>query len=239
MLVDGGSEGSHDIGYNIIEPFLRREGVNRIDMLVLTHPHADHLSGLQAVLTDFHIGMILDPAIPHPSKTYEAFLETARDRGITYRKAVRGQVLDLGDGMKAEVLNPPQEHLTGTEDDVNNNSVVMRLTCGGASVMLMGDAGHAAEASILESVGKLKSDALKVGHHGSNDATSDAWLDAVCPRIAVISVGRSNPFGHPHREIMERLSTRGIQVYRTDRNGAVSVSFGENGYTARPSMPDN
>ena len=227
MLVDGGSEGSSDIGYKLIEPFLRRQGVNRIDVLVLTHPHADHLSGLTAVVRDFQVGMVLDPAIPHPSQAYQDFLRAVRERGIPFRKAVRGQVIDLGDGTRAEVLNPPEEHLVGTDDDVNNNSIVLRVTNGRSSIMLMGDAGRAAEADILESAGSLKCDVLKVAHHGSNDSTSDAWIDAVGSEVAVISVGRNNPFGHPSREVLERLSTRGIKVYRTDQNGAVQVSFAD------------
>ena len=91
--------------------------------------------------------------------------------------------------------------------------------------MLMGDAGRAAEADILESPGTLECDVLKVAHHGSNDSTSDAWLDAVGPEVAVISVGRNNPFGHPSRQVLERLSRRGIKVYRTDQDGAVQVSL--------------
>lgn len=225
MLVDGGSEGSGDIGYKLIEPFLRRQGVNRIDVLVLTHPHADHLNGLVAVLRDFQVGMALDPAIPHPSQAYRDFLVAIRERGVPYRRAVRGQVIDLGDGTKAEVLNPPEEQLVGSDDDVNNNSIVLRVTNGRSSIMLTGDAERAAEAGILESARALKCDVLKVGHHGSNDSTSDAWLDAVGPRVAVISVGRSNPFGHPSRQALERLTARGIKVYRTDEDGAVQVSF--------------
>lgn len=228
MLVDGGTEGSGGAGYNFIEPHLRRQGINTIDVLVLTHPHADHLNGLLPVVNDFRVGMVLDPAIPHPSKTYRDFLRAVRERGIPFRKAVRGQVIDLGDGTRAEVLNPPPQHLSGTEDDVNNNSIVLRVTCGTLSIMLTGDAGRDAEAAMLESARSLKCNVLKVGHHGSNDATSDAWLDAVEPEVAIISVGRSNPFGHPRKEIVERLSRRGIKLYRTDRDGAVSVTLRDN-----------
>lgn len=232
MLVDGGSEGSRDIGYRLVEPFLRRQGVNRIDVLVLSHPHADHLNGLLAVVKDFNVGMVLDPAIPHPPQAYRDFLRTVQERGIPFRKAVRGQVVDLGDGTKADVLNPPEERLVGTEDDVNNNSIVLRVTNGRSSIILMGDAGRAAEADILESAGSLKCDVLKVAHHGSNDSTSDAWLDAVNPEFAIISVGRDNSFGHPSRQVLERLSRRGIKVYRTDKDGAVQVLFAE----GRPSV---
>ena len=225
MLMDGGTYGSGNIGYDLIAPYLRRQGINTIDVLVISHPHADHINGLIAVLSDFDVGLVLDPAIPHPSATYRDFLRAVRDRKIPFRKAVRGQVIDLGDGARAEVINPPDQHLRGTEDDVNNNSVVVRVTSGGDSIMLAGDAGCAAEADMLESALNLRSDLLKVAHHGSSDATSDAWLDAVDPEVADISVGRNNPFGHPHRETIQRLSGRGIEVRRTDEDGAVTVSF--------------
>ncbi len=236
MLVDGGAEGTSDVGYKLIVPFLRREGVNRIDVLVLTHPHSDHLNGLGAVLDEFQVTMVLDPGIPHTSKGYRDFLTTVRDRGIDFQKAFRGQVVELGGGTMVEVLNPPETHLAGTEDDVNSNSIVLRVTAGPASVMLMGDAGRDAEADMLASGRSVKSDLLKVGHHGSDDSTGDAWLDAVRPGYAVISAGRGNPFGHPHREVLQRLSDRGIRVYRTDRDGAVSASFRDGGWIVQGSI---
>lgn len=236
MLIDGGAEGTSDVGYNLIVPFLRREGVNRIDVLVLTHPHSDHLNGLQAVLDEFQVTMVLDPGIPHTSKGYRDFLSTVRARGIDFQKALRGQAVELGGGTRVEVLNPPEAHLTGTEDDINNNSIVLRVAAGPASVMLMGDAGRDAEAAILASGCSVKSDLLKVAHHGSNDSTGGAWLDAVSPRYAVISVGKGNPFGHPHRDVLQRLSDRGIRVYRTDRDGAVSASFRDGGWVVQGSI---
>lgn len=228
ILVDGGGRSDDPktdiIGPRVVEPFLRREGVNKIDLVVLTHPHEDHVQGLVSVVRDFRVGMVLDPGIPQGSKAYQEFLKTVQRRRVLYRRATRGQEIDFGDGVRARVLNPPPNHLVGTEDDTNNNSIVLRITYGKSAILLTGDAGADAETDIMASGANLASDVLKVCHHGSLTGTSEEWLDAVRPKIAVISVGK-NSFGHPSKAVVERLAGRGIKVYRTDRDGAITVSF--------------
>ena len=229
MLIDGGGysgrQGEESIGLKIIEPYLRRQGVNRIDVVVLTHPHDDHVQGLVRVVRDFQIGLVLDPAIPHPSNEYHDFLETVMKRRIPYVRAVRGQTLDFGDGMIAHVLNPPEPRLSGSEDDVNNNSIVLRIAYGNKALLFAGDGEVTAEDDILASGEVVRADFLKVGHHGSRDATSELWLRAVRPRWVAISVGRNNLFGHPSEEVTGRLKSHGIKVYRTDMHGAVNVKI--------------
>lgn len=231
MLVDGGGgQGQSDsdvMGLRVIEPFLRREGINCIDILVLTHPHDDHVQGLIPLLRDFRVGMVLDPGISYESECYGRFLSLVEARRIPYRRAVRGQVVDFGDGIRAEVLHPPTSGgLVATEDDVNNDSIVLRITSPGSSLLLAGDIGIEAEDDILRFRVHVRSDLLKVAHHGSGSSTSDEWLDAVRPRWAVISVGRNNSFGHPSREALERLAAHGVKAYRTDRDGAVVLEVG-------------
>jgi len=227
MLVDGG--GRPDIptgdavGLRVIAPFLRRRGVNRIDVVVLTHPHEDHIQGLVRVIKDFNVGMVLDPGLPHPSQAYTALLSEVELRGIPYHRARRGQVLHLDTGVKAQILNPPDPRLKNTEDDLNNNSVVLRLTYGKESILFCGDAGVEAEDDILAAGLPVRSTVLKVAHHGSRDASSSDWFRAVSPSIAVISVGRRNSFGHPSQDVIHRLGESGAQVYRTDRHGAVCI----------------
>ena len=239
ILVDGGGRSeqpnSQVVGLNVIEPILRRRGVNRLDAVVLTHPHDDHLQGLVPVVRDFSVGMVLDPALPHPSEAYTEFLSEIERRHIPYRKAVRGQVIDFGDGVCAQVINPPMPRLSGGYDDINDNSIVLRFTYGKSSLLLTGDAGVDTESDMIASRLPLRSDVLKVAHHGSRYATSGGWLDAVQPRLAVISVGRNNTFGHPSPDLLSRLIEHHTETKRTDINGAVSVEFTEKGYAVHTS----
>ncbi len=229
MLVDGGGRAgesdSDKMGMSVIEPVLRRRGINRIDVVVLTHPHDDHLQGLVPVVRDFRIGMALDAGVAHGSQAYEKFLTTIENRRIPYRKVMRGMIVDFGDGVKAQVLNPPPQEPDTPLDEANDSSVVMRVSYGGRAIMLTGDAGTDTEADIIASGADLRSDVLKVGHHGSAYSTGDLWLQAVRPRYAVISVGRNNSFGHPAPVTLERLRSAGVQIYRTDKNGQVTVEI--------------
>jgi competence protein ComEC len=227
ILIDGGGRPgdpySDAIGPKVVEPVLRSYGISRIDMMVLSHPHDDHLKGLLTVLRDFKVDRVLDPGIPHPSICYQEFLSIIDERHIEYHRALRGQKIDFGDGVTAEVLHPRLPLMEGTRDDTNNNSIVLRFSYDHWKVLFTGDASEAAEADILSARLNPHSDVLKVGHHGSATATSDEWLDAVRPRVAVISVGRRNTFGHPAPSTLRRLDQHGVKVFRTDRNGAVSI----------------
>lgn len=232
ILVDGGGETKRSestLGRWTLEPFLRHEGINTIDIVILTHPHEDHVQGLLPVLDDFKVRMVLEPGIPHGSKSYREFLSKVENRHIQYRRATRGQVIDFGDGVKAQILNPTSCRLYGTSDDFNNNSVVLRFSYGKSSLLLTGDAGIEAEESILSSNIRVKSDILKIGHHGSRSATSEAWLDAVSPKYAVISVGKHNSFGHPSTQVLSTISDKNIVLYRTDINGAITFRLTRNG----------
>ncbi len=236
MLIDGGGRpedsDSDRLGMTVVEPFLRRQGVNRLDLVILSHPHDDHVQGLVPVVRDFRVGMVLDPGIPHGSKAYQRFLTTIHGQRIPYHQAVRCQVIDFGDGVRAQVLNPPPGSAAESED-ANDASAVIRFTYGTHAILMTGDAGTATESDILASGADLRSDVLKVGHHGSSYSTGDEWLSAVNPRIAVISVGRGNPFGHPSSKTLDQLSKHHAQVYRTDECGAVTVRISPNGLFVR------
>ncbi|MDQ7850539.1 MAG: DNA internalization-related competence protein ComEC/Rec2 [Armatimonadota bacterium] len=210
-----------DVGMQRVVPALRRLGVRRLDVIVLSHAHEDHVGGLPAVLQNFSVDLVLEPGVPHASPSYARFLELVRQRRTAYALARQGQRIDLGDGAAAHVLWPPEDgERRGAAEQVNARSVVARLSFGRFSVLLTGDIEAETEAALVHS-GGLQSTVLKVAHHGSRTSTTPLFVDAVHPVYAVISVGRGNFFGHPHAQTLRTLEQRGIRVYRTDRDGAV------------------
>jgi len=229
VLVDGGGEveghlTGYDIGARRVVPALRRLRLRGIDILLLSHPHEDHVGGLVAVLQNFPVGLVLDSGFVHPAPSYPRFLRLVEEKQVPYRLARRGQLLDLGGGAAAVLLNPREPLVIGSGSDVHANSVVARLVYGAASVLLTGDIEALTEAILLSEGTDLRSTVLKVAHHGSATSSTPVFLEAVAPRVAVISVGAMNPFGHPHRATLDALHAVGAVVYRTDVHGAVTVS---------------
>jgi len=250
ILIDGGgtsdetSADASEVGVKVVVPFLSYLGINRLDVLVLTHPHGDHLGGLAAVLRSQEIGTILDgTTLPYPSPAYLQFLALVRSRNIPYARAVRGMRLDMGDGVTLRVLNPPPSpafgtaaiYGTGTDDAaINNYSASLLVQYGKTRFVLTGDAETEAEGAMLDAHADLACDVLKAGHHGSHNATSDDWLSRLQPRLAVISCGRHNRFGHPAPSTLGRLDAHGVQAFRTDHQGAVTFISDGRTVTARP-----
>lgn len=218
ILVDAGPGGAErSYGGEQVLKAMRAMGVNHIDLFVWTHPQADHIGGAEYVLEHARVRMVLEPGMPYASGVYERSLTAVKNHGAKWVKAMRGQRVDFGDGLKATVLNPGHEAVS----DINEASVTLRLTYRDVAVVLPGDAGVEAEGNMLGAGGPLQADLLKAGHHGSRTACSDAWLAAVNPRSVVISCGADNRFGHPSEETMEKLRRRDINVYRTDRDGTI------------------
>jgi competence protein ComEC len=192
-----------------------------LDLVALTHPDADHLTGLLPVLARYRTGGWLDNGRPGGDALYaecEGLLAAAEVPRRTVRAGAR---LDLGEGVVLEVLHPPEVLLYGTASDSNNNSLVLRLAWGEASFLLTGDVEAEAEALLLREGAVEPATVLKVGHHGSDGGSTAAWLAAVAPRYAVISVGEDNRFEHPHEEVLARLAAQGAVVLRTDQVGTV------------------
>jgi len=245
MLIDGGGSNdesqvdSTDVGQKIVVPFLHYRGLNHLDVVVLTHPHGDHCGGLTAVLREEAVGAVLDGTVlPYPSADYMAFRKEIKDRHILCQHAARGMRLDLGNGVTADVLNPPAAGTPyGTQPDdatVNNYSAVLRLNYGRTHFLLTGDAEFDAERSMLAACPDVSCDVLKVGHHGAANATGDEWLARVRPRYAAISCGQHNTFGHPNPATLARLDAHGVQTFRTDKNGAILFLSDGQVVTARP-----
>lgn len=197
-------------------PFWDRE----IDLLVATHPDADHVTGLTGVFARYRVGRLLTNGQGfNESPIYDAVLAAAEARGTPVQRAQAGQVIEIGDGVRLEALHPG-EILT---DDRNENSVVLRLVYGDFSLLLTGDADEASERVMLGNGRSLHALVLKAGHHGSNTSTSAPFLEAVRPQIVIISAGKDNRFGHPNEEVLERITAVGAIPLRTDELGTIEV----------------
>jgi len=197
-------------------------GVRRLDLMVATHPHADHVAGLPAVLARFPVGLAIDPGCRGDSPYYGLFLGAVRAAGVPFRHPRAGATFLIGD-VRISVLGP--EHcFRGTRSHPNNDSLVLRMVVGSDSILFPGDAEEPAQADLLrDQASALLGVLLKVPHHGG--ATNlPGFFAAVRSRLAVVSVG-PNRFGHPVASVLEDLARNGMRVFRTDRSGDVTVSF--------------
>lgn len=227
LAVDAGrSTAGSDLGRTVVAPHLRSLGVSRLDGLLVTHSDDDHAGGAESLLGLFSPKSLLLPApVAGQPEDVAAAVASRRkpDASVRLRWLSRGQTVQLGPKVRLQVLNPSTERTDGDEATDNNRSLVLRLTYGTRSILMEADAEGEAERDMLQSGLPVRSDVLKVSHHGSRSASTEAWLNAVRPAYAVISVGRRNRYGHPHPTVLTALRQCGAQVYRTDRNGNVSV----------------
>jgi competence protein ComEC len=215
MLIDAGPEKSADtlLGY------LSNLGIKQIDILVGTHPHEDHIGGMVDVLTNYVVSEIWMPKAQSDTKTFEDLLLTIQNKGLKITAPTPESTYTLGNA-KITVLAP----IGQVYEDLNNYTIVLRIDYGDTSILFAGDAEELAESEILQSSADVNVDILKVGHHGSNTATSQAFLDAVSPEWAVISCGKDNPYGHPNSETLERLQASGATILRTDLDGTITFT---------------
>ena len=226
VLVDGGTDGlvlARLLGERM------RFNDRHLDMVVVTHPHTDHIGGLTLALERYDVGAILERRIDYESAAYEAWARAVSDeqaQGAAVIQARAGQVIALDENTRLEVLWPKDELLRGTTSDADNASVTLRLAHGDVSVLLTGDIFAEAERALLASGAALDSDALKVPHHGSDSSSTPEFLSAVSPAAAVISVGEGNRFGHPDSAVVERLRefTGQSGTYTTANHGTIELT---------------
>jgi len=228
-----------------VEEYLRVQNVSRLDLLILTHPHDDHIGGLIAVLKDFPVKNAMDSGENDSSLIYKRFRALIEKKKISYAPAYAGQEIDLDPALKIEVLWPPQGGLSGgvklsrhaamknpwesivvraLSGDMNQNSLILRLTYDQISFLLMGDADTVVEKSLVSSGDNLSCQILKVGHHGGTSASSPDFLKKVRPAVSIISVGEGNYYGYPTKRTLSNLQAVGSSVYRTDICGDIIIT---------------
>ncbi|MDD4169265.1 MAG: ComEC/Rec2 family competence protein [Desulfotomaculaceae bacterium] len=229
MLIDAGN---NDDGNTVVN-YLRKSGVHKIDYFIGTHPHADHIGGMDTVIKNFNTGKVYMPKVSNNTKTFEDVLKAIQAKGLTIAPAKAGVEIINSDGLSAVMLAPNAT----SYKDLNDYSAVIKVSFDQVSFLFTGDAQEQSEFQMLVSSRGVtpKADVLKVGHHGSHSSTTPAFLRAVNPRYAVISVGAGNDYGHPHQEILQRLS--GIKLYRTDLDG--TIVFTTNGKDINVNMSNH
>ena len=226
MIYDCGSsslkKNNYRIGLIAVEPYLKSEGVRKIDLLMLSHPHSDHYSGLQALVNKYPITDFAYNGKNATQSAYKDFMKAINKQNSKIIKVKSGYSFKLGNEVSGYVYNPPFP--IPKAFDTNNGSIAMKLTYGKRSIFFTGDCDKQAEnAMVFKFRGKMKSDVLIVGHHGSHNATTSDFLREIDPSLAVISCGRNNSYGHPSKDVLKRLGNAKVKVLRTDINGAITI----------------
>jgi competence protein ComEC len=213
MLVDAGPADGN------VADYLRSLNITGIDMVFATHPHADHIGGMPQLIASFPIGEIIDPGVIHTTLTYGNYLKSIDDAGIPYTVGREGLMRSLGDSAFAEVIHPAYPD----DGSLNDASLVIRVVLGNITLLLTGDIERKSEEELLASRNQLKSQILKVPHHGSSTSSHPDFLEAISPETSVIMCGYQNSFGNPHWQTLASLDASGTMVWRTDRNGHIII----------------
>ena len=211
MLIDAGT---NEAGETVVN-YLQNLGITKIDYLIGTHPHEDHIGGLDDVINHFDIGQIYMPKIETTTKTFEDVLDAIETKNLTVTSLNRGDKIELGQAEGEFMTEPILD-----KDNLNVSSLVLRLEFGNTSYLFMGDAEEENE----ETINWPKTDVLKVGHHGSSTSSSESFLEQVQPKYAIIMAGKDNSYGLPTQETINKLSNIGSEIYRTDEDGTIQMT---------------
>jgi competence protein ComEC len=219
-------QSTFDVGEEVVSPYLWSRRIRRLDVIALSHAHSDHMGGMAAVMRSFkprELWVASDP----DSEAYRALLAEAKELGVVVRHYRAGDAFEWG-GERVKVLSPAVSYVNAWEPK-NDDSLVMRLEYGRASVLLEGDAEAASERVMVAGGLVAPVTLLKVGHHGSRTSTTQEFFDAAAPKDAVVSVGKGNTFGHPRGEVIERIAEGRARLYRTDEFGLTTFLLGRDG----------
>lgn len=232
IIIDGGegNSGQYDYGENVVLPYLLDKGIMKIDYLIVSHCDSDHIGGLFAVLKNIKVEKIIISIQAEESKQLDDLMEIAKKKNIEVIVLEAGNELKLDKEIKMEVLWPVRNDLI-KDNVLNNNSLVLKISYNEFSILFTGDIEELAEKEIIKIYDEIELNAtiLKVAHHGSKTSSTEEFLEAVQPKIALIGVGKDNKFGHPSEDVITRLNNLGTNIFRTDENGEISIYISNNG----------
>ncbi len=216
-----------------IIPYLKEKGVDKIDYLVLTHKHGDHIGGAPYILRNFKVGTVYDNGTDYPSPYTEEYLRAVRETGVNFRVARAGETLPFGENITAQFIGPLRRYQGTLYSDENCNSIVTRVVAGKISFLFAGDMEIAAELDLMAYGDDLQTTVMMAPHHGSHSSSSRPFLSYIRPEVAVFSAGRNNRYSLPAYEIIRRYEDMGAAVYRTDMDGHVKIVTDGRSYSVR------
>ena len=229
VLIDGGgglNRENYDVGESVLLPYLLDRNINCLDYVFISHFDTDHSLGCAKIIENLTVSNLILNKQLEENDIYKHIVSIAKQKKVNLIYVKAGDVITLN-GVKIKILHP-QEKLIA-ENSINNNSIVFKLEYKSFSILFTGDIENIAEEVILSKNINLKADILKVAHHGSKTSSSQRFIEAVSPKIALIGVGKNNMFGHPNREVIETLQSYGTKIYRTDECGEISITVNNRG----------
>ncbi|MHC9161585.1 ComEC/Rec2 family competence protein [Exiguobacterium profundum] len=226
VVIDGGNKGKGDA----IVTYLKKQKVDDIEVLISTHPDADHIGGLDEILDAYRVENIYAPKVKHTTQAYKDFLQAVKREGKTIKTAQMGVSLPIK-GVNAKFVGPVKSY---SNSDLNNWSAVLHVTYKKNTFLFTGDAEHVSEKDMMAKKQTLRADVLKVGHHGAKTSTSSTFLNTVKPKHAIISVGK-NSYGHPTSEVVTNLKRQKVNTLRTDKNGTIIITGNGSSYAVKKS----
>lgn len=217
ILIDAGDNGKEGLLLSQLKEF----NIDDFEMIIATHPHADHIGGMEEVFRDYKVESFYMPKVTHTTKTFENMIKAIDKEGIKITPIKEGMTFDFGPGASMEVYSPIYE----SYEEFNDYSPIMKLSFGEMDFIFTGDAEYHAEEEVVAKYPKdLKAEVLKFGHHGSSTSSTRSFVESVSPSYGIISCGLDNSYGHPHRETLDKITKYNIESYRTDTQGQITLT---------------